>query len=153
MTEEQLILILALAGLLALAVLAVAALIMAAAVMRLLRDVRELVRTADKNLRLVDELLPPTLNDLRQTGANLARLSAELEPRLERIDGLLDESEATLLALRATVEAAEEMVRGPAAAVDRARRSMRAAGEGISRGADRLRRSVEEATSRRDQRR
>ena len=37
----------------------------------------------------------------------MRRLSDELDPRLERIDGLLDEGEQTIVALRATVEAAD----------------------------------------------
>ncbi|HSH21294.1 MAG TPA: hypothetical protein VK992_01590, partial [Candidatus Caenarcaniphilales bacterium] len=86
------------------------------------------------------------------TTGNLERLSRELEPRLERVDALLDEADATATSLRATVEAAEEIVRGPQAAVDRARRTMRAAGAGLARGADRVRRTVEEAAARREQR-
>lgn len=150
MSEEQLLLVLAFAAVIALAVVALTAVALAVAVIRLVREVRAVVRAAEENMRLVSELLPPALNDLRVTTGNLSRLSSELEPRLERVDGLLDEGERTLLALRATAEAGEELVRGPAAAVDRARRTVRAAGEGIIRGADRLRRNVEDVTVRRD---
>ena len=149
MTTEELMLVVAVAAVLALVVVAVAAVVLVVALRRLIEDVRAVTGVARDNLRLVEELLPPTLNDLRSASANVSRLSAELEPRLERVDALLDESEATLLSLRATVEAAEEMVRGPAAAVDRARRTVAAAGAGLARGADRLRRGIEDAAGRR----
>ena len=150
MTDEQLILVLAAAAVGALVVIALTAIFLAIAVRRLLRDLAGLSAAAEETTRLVNEQLPATLTDLRGASANVARLSGELDPRLERVDGLLDESEQTLLSLRATVEAAEEMVRGPAAAVDRARRTVRAAGEGLARGADKLRRGVEEAAGRRE---
>ena len=50
---------------------------------------------------------------------NLNRLSDELGPRLLRVDLLLDETEATIQSVRATAETAEDIVRGPAAAMDR----------------------------------
>jgi ABC-type transporter Mla subunit MlaD len=149
-TDEQLILVLAAAAVGALVVIALTAILLAIAVRRLLRDLAGLSAAAEETTSLINEQLPATLADLRGASANLARLSGELDPRLERVDGLLDESEQTLLSLRATVEAAEEMVRGPAAAVDRARRTVRAAGEGLARGADKLRRGVEEAAGRRE---
>lgn len=149
MTYEELLLLLGAAAVVALIVVAVAAIVLTYAVRRLLEDVRAVTRAAHDNLRLVEELLPPTLSDLRKSSANLNRLSTDLAARVDRVDALLDESEATLLSLRATVEAAEEVVRGPAAAVDRARRTVAAAGAGLARGADRLRRNVEEAAGRR----
>ena len=148
MTDEQLVLLVAGAAAGALIVLALTVVVLAVAIRRLLRELSGLLSAAEETTRLVNEQLPATLADLRGASANLARLSAEADPRLERVDGLLDEGEQTLLSLRATVEAAEEMVRGPAAAVDRARRTVKAAGEGLARGADRLRKSVEERTGR-----
>lgn len=133
------------AAIAALAVLAVAAVALTIGVLRLVRDLRRLARTSERTLQIVETELPATLKDLRSAAANVERLSAELSPRLERVDGLLDEVDATALSLRATVEAAEDIVRGPAAAVDRARRTVRAAGDGLARGADRLRRTVEAA--------
>lgn len=133
------------AAIAALAVLAVAAVALTIGVLRLVRDLRRLARTSERTLQIVETELPATLKDLRAAAANVERLSAELSPRLERVDGLLDEVDATALSLRATVEAAEDIVRGPAAAVDRARRTVRAAGDGLARGADRLRRTVEAA--------
>jgi len=62
---------------------------------------------------------------------------------MERVDSLLDEADASVQSLRATIEAAEEIVRGPQAAIDRARRGVLAAGAGLARGADRLVRSVQ----------
>ena len=133
----------------ALAVLAVSAVVLTIGVVRLVRDLRRLAGASERTLQIIETELPATLKDLRSAAANVERLSAELSPRLERVDGLMDELDATTLSLRATVEAAEDIVRGPAAAVDRARRTMRAAGDGLARGADRLRRSVEDAAARR----
>ena len=136
----------------ALAVLAVSAVALTIGALRLARDLRRLVRASERTLQMVETELPATLKDLRTAAANVERLTTELSPRLERVDGLMDELDATTLSLRATVEAAEDIVRGPAAAVDRAKRTVRAAGGGLARGADRLRRSVEDATARRSQR-
>jgi uncharacterized protein YoxC len=152
MAQAQLTIGLAVAAVICLAVVAISAVVLVVALVRLARDLRSLAGSADRSLRSVEEELGPAVHDLRETSANLRRLSEELSPRLERVDALLDESEGTLLALRATAEAAEDLVRGPAAAMDRARRTVRAAGEGLARGADRLRRNVEDATTRRDQR-
>ena len=133
----------------ALAVLALSALLLAIGVYRLARDLGALSRATQRSLSIIDTELPQTLTDLRSASANVRRLSDELDPRLERIDGLLDEGEQTIVALRATVEAAEDIVRGPAAAIERTRRKVRAAGEGLARGADRLRQSIEERAARR----
>lgn len=150
MSQAELTVGLAIAAVICLAVIAISVVVLILALVRLARDLRSLAGSADRSLRSVEEELGPAVHDLRETSANLRRLSEELGPRLERVDGLLDESEGTLTALRATAEAAEDLVRGPAAAMDRARRTVRAAGEGLARGADRLRRGVEDATSRHD---
>jgi uncharacterized protein YoxC len=136
----------------AIVVIALAAVALVVGVLVLVRDLRRLSRAAERTLGLVETELPPTIRDLRSATANLERLTRELEPRLERVDALLDEAEATSLSLRATVEAAEDIVRGPAAAVDRTKRTVSAAGKGLARGADRIRRSVEQAAARREQR-
>jgi uncharacterized protein YoxC len=151
MSQSDLTIALAGAAVICLAVVAVSALVLAIALVRLARDLRTLSGSADRTLRAVEDELAPALRDLRETSAKLSRLTDEVNPRLERVDGLLDESERAALALRATAEAAEDLVRGPAAAMDRARRTVRAAGEGLARGADRLRRNVEDAAARRDQ--
>ena len=127
----------------ALAVIALAALIAAVALWRAGRDVRRVTGSLNELVGSIGSELPPTLKELRSAATNLSRVSDELQPRLERIDGLLDESDLTMQSLRATAEAAEDIVRGPAAAVDRARRTMRAAGEGLARGADRLVKGVQ----------
>jgi uncharacterized protein YoxC len=133
----------------ALVVAAIAALLVAVGIYRLARELGSLSRATQRTLSAIDSDLPATLADLRAASANLRRLSDELEPRVARIDGLLDEGEQTLVALRSTVEAAEEIVRGPAAALERTRRTVKAAGEGLARGADRLRHRVEERAARR----
>ena len=138
-----------LAVIVALAVLALSALVVAVGVYRLARDLGGLSRATQRSLSIIDTELPQTLADLRAASANVRRLSEELSPRLERVDGLLDEGEQAVVELRATVEAAEDIVRGPAAAIDRTRRTVRAAGENLARGADRLRQSIEERTAKR----
>jgi ABC-type transporter Mla subunit MlaD len=104
--------------------------------------VRRVSRSAAEALSVVNSELPATLKELRQAATNISRVSAELQPRVERVDALLDEADGSLQSLRATIEAAEDIVRGPAAALDRAKRMVGAAGQGIASGADRLRRSV-----------
>src|SRR3954453_14529147 len=127
----------------ALVVVAIAALIAAIALWRVGRDVRRVTSSLDDVVGALRTELPQTLKELRQTAGNLNRVSDELGPRLMRVDNLLDESEATVQSLRATVETAEDIVRGPQAAMDRARRAAGAAGRAISSGADRLRRGVQ----------
>ncbi len=149
MTSEQVNIVVAGVAVAALVVLALAALVAALALRRMARDVRGVTSSLGKTLAVVGEELPQALKDLGATTAMLSRLADELPPRLDRIDGLLDEADASVQSLRATIEAAEDLVRGPAAAVGRARRGVRAAGQGLAEGADRLRRSVEERTGRR----
>ena len=73
-----------------------------------------------------------------QPAVQLALVADEVPPRLERVDGLLDEADASVQSLRATIEAAEDMVRGPQAAIDRAKRGVKGVGSGIAHGASRL---------------
>ena len=134
----------------ALVCIALAALIGAFALVRVSRDVRRVARSLNDVTAALNAELPQTLSELRQTSANLNRVSQEVAPRLARVDALFDEADATVASLRATVEAAEDIVRGPAAAMDRAKRAAGAVGGGIVRGADRLVRSVQERTNRRE---
>lgn len=142
MTPENVNLVVAIAAAVALGVIALAALIAAISLWRVSRDVRGLSRSASDTLGVVNTELPATLKELRQAAVNLDRVSVELLARVDRVDALLNEAEGSLQSLRATIEAAEDIVRGPAAAMERVQRTVNAAGEGIARGADRLRRSV-----------
>jgi uncharacterized protein YoxC len=144
MTADQLNVLLGAVAIIALAVIVISVVVIALAVRRLARDLGTVTAAANKLLDEVQAQVPPALHDLRSASADLARVSGELPPRLERIDALLDEADATVASLRATAETAEDMVRGPAAAVDRARRTVNAAGQGLARGADRLVRSVQQ---------
>ncbi len=143
MTADQLNLYFGIALVVALGVVALAALIAALALVRVARDVRQVARSAQRALDSVDQELPQTLRDLRATTSQLARVAEEFPPRLMRVDGLLDEADASVQSLRATIEAAEDLVRGPQAAMDRARRTVSAAGAELARGADRLVRGVQ----------
>src|SRR3954462_8690729 len=131
----------------ALVVVALAALIAAIALRRMARDVRGVTSSLDEVAGALRTELPQTLKELRGTATNLNRLSDELGPRLMRVDVLLDESEATIQSLRATVETAEDIVRGPQAAMERARRAAGSATRALAGGADRLRRGVESRLS------
>ena len=143
MTPEAANTVVAAAAVGALVVVALAALIAAVALWRVAGDVRRVTTSLDDVSGAVREELPQTLRELRQTATNLNRVSDELGPRLMRVDVLLDESEATVQSLRATVETAEDIVRGPQAAMERARRAAGSASRALVGGADRLRRGVE----------
>ncbi len=122
----------------ALVVVALALVLLSVAVMRLASDARRLIVSSDALLGVVSMELPPTLRHVRGLSANLERLSGELDPRLQRVDELLEETEATLTVLRSSLEATGDIVRGPLDAVNNARRAARSIGEGIASGADRL---------------
>lgn len=143
MNAETVNAIVAAAAVAALIAVALAALIAAVALWRVARDVRRVSRSLDGVIVALRDELPQTLKELRQTASNLNRVSDELGPRLMRVDVLLDEGEATVQSLRATVETAEDIVRGPAAAMDRAKRAAGAAGRALASGADRIRRGVQ----------
>ena len=55
-------------------------------------------------------------------------LADDLPPRLERLDALLDESDETLAAVRASAEATEQVARVPLDAVERVRHVLRRGG-------------------------
>jgi uncharacterized protein YoxC len=138
------------AAIAALVAVAIAALIAAVALWRVARDVRNVSGSLNEVTAALRDELPPTLKELRQTAANLNRVSDELGPRLIRVDLLLDEAEATIQSVRATAETAEDIVRGPVAAMDRAKRAAGAAGRALASSADRIRRGVEGRMSRSD---
>ena len=144
MTPDAVNTVVAAAAVAALIAVAIAALIAASALWRVARDVRRVSTTLDDVVVSLRTELPPTLKELRQTAVNLNRVSDEIGPRMLRLDALLDEGELTLQSLRATVETAEDIVRGPAAAMERAKRAAGAAGRGLASGADRIRRGVEQ---------
>jgi hypothetical protein len=111
--------------------LALAAVGIAWSVMRTATEARGLMVT------LRDEL-PQTLQQARVTAASVESLTAVLAPRVGRLDWLADESEETLVALRATIAAADSIVRGPADVMDGAKRTAESVGKGLLSGADRL---------------
>jgi len=143
MTPESANTIVAAAAVAALIAVALAALIAAIALWRVARDVRRVSGSLNEVVGALRKDLPDTLKEMRETAANLNRVSDELGPRLLRVDMLLDEGEATVQSLRATVETAEDIVRGPSAAMDRAKRAAGAASRALVSGADRLRRGVQ----------
>ena len=130
--------ILWLAAAIALVIVALAALVLAVAAARLAGDVRRLTVRTDRLLESLEAQLPPTLASTRELSGNLARLSSELAPRLGRVDELLEETQATLATLRSSLEATEDIVRGPADAVAGVQRTVRSLGEGLAQGAERI---------------
>jgi len=82
MTPETVNLVVAIAAGVALGVIALSALIAALALWRASRDVRRISRSLDEALGTVNTELPATLKELRQSATNLARVSAELQPRV-----------------------------------------------------------------------
>ena len=118
-----------------LVVLAVAAAAVAWAVIRGASDARRLMAALQAEI-------PQTLQQGRATAAAVEALTADLRPRVERLDRLADEAEDTMIALRATIAAADSIVRGPADVMDGAKRTAESVGKGLLSGADRLRRKI-----------
>jgi uncharacterized protein YoxC len=109
----------------ALLVIAVAVLVLALSVVGLVREARSVVRAGARTMAVIESELPPTLKHLRDLAARLDATARDLPPRLERLDGLLEEGELTLAAVRSSAEAAEDIARAPREAVDRVGRGLR----------------------------
>lgn len=105
------------------------------AVVRLSADLR-------RTLRALDDEVAPTLRHVRAAAEAAERVALELTPRIERLDALADETEATLARAREGIDAAVSIVRGPADVMEGARRTVQSVGQGLASGADRLRRRV-----------
>jgi uncharacterized protein YoxC len=123
-------------------VVAVAFVLIALSVRDLGRDARRLAQHSEALITALEKELPPTIQQVRDVGASVAQLSSAAEPRLERLDRLSDEAEATLIAVREVSSTLNGLVRGPADTVSGVKRSVRVVGEGIASGADRLRKAV-----------
>jgi methyl-accepting chemotaxis protein len=128
-------------GALALVAMAVAMILIALLVLRLSSDVRRLLASSE---RLVDETnrdLPGAIAEVRSLASSLRNASDGLEPRLDRLDRLADEAEATLVTVRTAAESVGEVVNGPLAAIGGVSRGLRGVAEGIGVQASRLRRA------------
>jgi uncharacterized protein YoxC len=75
----------------ALLVIAFALLVLAIGVLGLVREGRSVIRSAARILAVVESELPPTLGHLRDLAARLRATAADVPPRLERLDGLIEE--------------------------------------------------------------
>ncbi len=124
------------------AVVAVAFVLIAVSVRSLSRESGDLVRHSEALVTVLERDLPPTIQQVRDLGASISELTTAAQPRLERLDGLLDEAEATLVAVREVSSSLNGLVGGPAATVSSVKRSVRTVGEGVMSGADRLRRAI-----------
>jgi uncharacterized protein YoxC len=127
---------------LATAVVAVSFVVIAVSVWRLGRDVGELARRGDALFEVLEHDLPPTIQQFRELGAGASELTTAAQPRLDRLDTVLEEAEATLIAVREVSVSLNGLVGGPAATVSSVRRSVKSMGEGVVSGADRLRRAI-----------
>jgi uncharacterized protein YoxC len=123
-------------------VVALAFVLIAVAVRDLGRDARRLAQHSQALITALEKELPPTIQQVRDLGTSVTDLSKAAEPRLERLDRLSDEAEATLIAVREVSSTLNGLVRGPADTVSGVKRSVRVVGEGIASGADRLRKAV-----------
>jgi uncharacterized protein YoxC len=124
------------------AILAVSAVVIAVALAIVALVALLVARDARRTLRSLDAELAPTLRQARETTASMGRLATDLQARIERLDRLADETEATLVAVRGAADSAQTFVRGPADVVEGARRTAESVGRGILTGADRLRRRM-----------
>lgn len=133
-----------------LVVITAALVAVAVATVRLAAEARRVVGRSDHLLAALGTELPPTVAQARELGANVSRLATELQARLDRVDALLEEADASLVSLRSSLEGVEEVVRGPLDAVDRARRRVGSLGSGLADRVERFRQRVEEEVAERE---
>jgi methyl-accepting chemotaxis protein len=124
------------------AVIALAFISIALSARSLSREARDLARDGDRLVTMLREELPKTIQSVEELSGSLRTLSVEVQPRLKRLDKLADEADATLVSLREASDALAQLARGPADTVVGVKKSVRAVGEGLASGADRLRRAV-----------
>jgi uncharacterized protein YoxC len=124
------------------AVVAVAFGLIAVSVRGLSRDAQELVTHGQALMAVLERDVPPTIQQVRELTTSLSALSSVAQPKLERLDGLADEVEATLVAVREVSASLNGLVGGPAATVSNVKRSIKTVGEGMASGADRIRRAI-----------
>ncbi len=97
--------------------IAVALVVFVVVAIPVLRETRHLAADVRRLVALTESELRPTLAELRQTTAALADVSAELRPRLERVDRLADHAEETLATVRKAGDAVVRWADLPAAGV------------------------------------
>jgi len=124
------------------AVVAVAFVLIAVSVRGVSRDTSELAQHGEALIAALERDLPPTIQQVRELSASIAQLSSAAQPKLERLDSLADEAEATLVAVREVSSSLNGLVGGPAATVSSVKRSVKSVGEGMASGADRIRRAI-----------
>jgi uncharacterized protein YoxC len=124
------------------AVVAVAFVLMALSVRGLGRDASDLAKHSDALITVLEREVPPTIQQVRELSASVSELSSAAQPRLERIDSLLEEAEATLIAVREVSSSLNGLVGGPAATVSSVKRGARSMAEGVASGADRILRAI-----------
>ena len=137
-TQDLALIVIAISAL----VVAVAFVLIAVAVRSLGHDARGLTEHSKSLLAVLERDLPPAIEQLRELEVSVQQLTTAATPRLERLDRLADEAEATLVAVREVSTTLNGLVRGPADTVSSVKRSVRSVGEGVFSGADRIRRAI-----------
>lgn len=126
----------------AVAVVAISFVLIAVSVRGLGRDVGELARRGDALITALEDELPPTIQQARELAKSVSELTREAQSRLERVDALADETEATLIAVREVSSSLNGLVGGPAATVSSVKRSAKTMAEGVASAGDRIRRAM-----------
>jgi uncharacterized protein YoxC len=124
------------------AVVAVAFVIVAVSVRGLSADARDVARHSQALIAVLERDLPPTIQQARELGAGISAVTTEAQPRLERVDSLLVEAEATLIAVREVSNSLNGLVGGPAATVSSVKRSVTTMAGGVVAAGDRIRRAI-----------
>ncbi len=124
------------------AVVAGAFVLIAISVRGLSREAGDIAEHSQALITILERDLPPTIQQVRVLGVSISELTAAATPSIERLDALLDEAEATLVAVREVSSSLNGLVGGPAATVSNVKRSARTLGEGVMSGADRIRRAI-----------
>ncbi|MFN2483994.1 MAG: hypothetical protein ABR509_03545 [Candidatus Limnocylindria bacterium] len=112
----------------------VAALVLVVASLPLLRESRRLVTDARRLAALADSELRPTLERLREVAARLEALSGEAPARLDRLDVLMDNADATLTSVRTASDMVARYAGVPGAGIATVAARLRRARDVFGRG-------------------
>ena len=114
--------------------IALALVVFVLAALPLMRDLRRLVADARRLTALTETELRPAVTELRELTATLNEVSAEVRPRLERVDLLADDAQETLASVRGAADALARYADLPAAGIASVAAGLRRAGGLFGRG-------------------
>jgi hypothetical protein len=101
--------------------------VLAVALARLASRTIRLVDSAHRLSEMLEAELPPTIAQVRDVGARVDRLVGEAEPRIARVDNLMNEASVAIREAMVTMEevqASMGALRGPINAVEGVRRRL-----------------------------